>query len=163
MGRFGLALKVLFDGEFAEEVRQLAAPSKEPAEVEDQMNYEAVHLLALLQREGRLVDFLREDIQQFQDAQIGAAARSVHEGCAKVLADYFSVEPVMKEGEGDPVIVPKGFDPSAVKLVGQVTGDPPFKGTLAHHGWKASRAELPERPEGQDKTVIGQAEVEVSS
>jgi hypothetical protein len=163
LGRFGLALKVLFNGEFAEEVRQLAAPPEEPPVEEDQMNFEAVHLLSLLQREGRLVDFLREDIQQFEDAQVGAAARSVHEGCTKVLADYFSLEPVMKEGEGDPVTVPEGFDPSAVKLVGQVTGDPPFKGTLAHHGWKASKAELPARPEGQDKTVIGQAEVEVST
>jgi hypothetical protein len=162
LGRFGLALKVLFNGEFAEQVKQLTAPKEEPPEEKDRMNYDAVHLLALLQREGRLVDFLREDIQQFEDAQIGAAARSVHEGCTKVLDDYFSIEPVRKEGEGDDVTVPEGFDPSAIKLVGEVTGDPPFKGTLAHHGWKAQKAELPEQPEGQDRTVIGQAEVEVS-
>jgi hypothetical protein len=41
----------------------------------------ALALLALLQRDGRLVDFLREPLDGFADADIGAAARDVHRGC----------------------------------------------------------------------------------
>src|SRR5207253_6846543 len=38
-------------------------------------NGAAVQLLAILQREGRLLDFLQEDVDGYADAQIGAAVR----------------------------------------------------------------------------------------
>jgi len=168
LGRLLLAIraffKVLFDREYAGSVRLLTAPSEEEAEKPEEelpLCPDAVQLLALFQREGRLVDFLKEDLQEFEDAQIGAAARSVHGGCRKALEEYFDFEPVMTEQEGSIVTVREGFDPSAIRLVGEVSGDPPFRGTLTHHGWLAVRAELPTLPEGQEKAIVGPAEVEV--
>jgi len=167
LGRLLLAIraffKVLFDREYADSVRLLAAPSEEEEKPEEEVPLclDAVQVLALFQREGRLVDFLKEDVQDFEDAQIGAAARSVHGGCRKALDEYFDFEPVMTEQEGSIITVREGFDPSAVRLVGEVSGDPPFRGTLTHHGWRAARAELPTLPEGQEKAIVGPAEVEI--
>ena len=121
---------------------------------------EALHLLSLLQRDGRLVDFLAEDLAPFSDSEIGAAARSVHEGCKKVMATYLTLEPVLGHAEGAPVVVPAGFDPAAVRLTGNVVGEPPFQGTVRHHGWRAVEVRIPEPPPG-DAHVVAPAEVEL--
>lgn len=121
----------------------------------------ALHLLAILQREGRFVDFLQEDISAYPDADVGAAVRVVHEGCRKVLADYVSLEPLRSDGEGARIVVEKGFDPSAVRLTGNVTGEPPFTGALRHHGWRAADVRLPPSPAGQDPRIVAPAEVEL--
>jgi hypothetical protein len=121
----------------------------------------ALALLSLLQREGRLVDFLREPLDGFSDADIGAAARDVHRGCRKVLEQHLALEPVMPGEEESRVSVPKGFDPSEIRLVGEARGEPPFKGTLRHHGWRVVEAKLPSLAEGIDRTVIAPAEVEL--
>lgn len=123
----------------------------------------ALALLALLQREGRLVDFLREPLDGFSDADIGAAARDVHRGCKKVLDQHLSFEPVMPGAEEERVSVPKGFDPAEIRLIGEAKGEPPFKGTLRHHGWRVVDAKLPQLAEGVDRTVIAPAEVELSA
>ena len=123
----------------------------------------ALALLALMQREGRLVDFLREPLDGFSDADIGAAARDVHRGCKKVLDQHLSFEPVMPGAEEERVSVPKGFDPSEIRLIGEAKGEPPFKGTLRHHGWRVVDAKLPQLAEGVDRTVIAPAEVELSA
>jgi hypothetical protein len=121
----------------------------------------ALALLGLLQREGRLVDFLREPLDGYGDADIGAAARDVHRGCKKVLDQIFKLEPVMPGKEDEKVAVPKGFDPSEVRLIGEAKGEPPFRGTLRHHGWRAVDATLPTLAEGVDRSVVAPAEVEV--
>lgn len=121
----------------------------------------ALHLLALLQREGRLVDFLQEDVSGFADADVGAAARVVHDGCRKVLTEYLGLEPVFPQPEGARITLPRGFDPAAVRLTGQVTGEPPFAGTLRHHGWRAAEIRLPTFPAGQDPRIVAPAEVEL--
>lgn len=121
----------------------------------------AVQLLALFQREGRLVDFLREDIQPYDDAQIGAAVRTIHQTCRQVLAEHMTLEPVLSGQEGDEVTVPKDFDPSAIRLTGNVTGEPPFHGALRHAGWRAARIKLPDQPRGQDPKIVAPAEVEI--
>jgi hypothetical protein len=121
----------------------------------------ALALLALLQREGRLVDFLREPLDGFSDADIGAAARDVHRGCRKVLDQHLSLEPVMPGAEEAKVAVPKGFDPAEVRLIGEAKGEPPFRGTLRHHGWRVVDARLPALADGVDRTVIAPAEVEL--
>jgi uncharacterized protein DUF2760 len=123
----------------------------------------ALALLALLQREGRLVDFLREPLDGFSDADIGAAARDVHRGCRKVLEQHLSLEAVMPGEEEAKVTVPKGFDPAEVRLIGEAKGEPPFKGTLRHHGWRVVEAKLPTLAEGVDRAVIAPAEVELSA
>ena len=121
----------------------------------------ALALLSLLQREGRLVDFLREPLDGFSDADIGAAARDVHRGCRKVLEDHLAFEPVMPGVEDARVSVPRGFDPSEIRLVGEAKGEPPFTGTLRHPGWRVVEAKLPSLAEGIDRTVIAPAEVEL--
>ena len=121
---------------------------------------EALHLLALLQRDGRLVDFLSEELTGFSDAEIGAAARTVHEGCKKVLSTYATLEPVLPEGEGASVAIPAGFDAAAVRLTGNVVGAPPFRGTVRHHGWRAKEIRIPPQPPGDPK-VVAPAEVEL--
>jgi hypothetical protein len=121
----------------------------------------ALALLALLQREGRLVDFLREPLDGFSDADIGAAARDVHRGCRKVLDQHLSLEPVMPGAEEAKVAVPKGFDPAEIRLIGEAKGEPPFRGTLRHHGWRVVDAKLPALAEGVDRMVIAPAEVEL--
>src|SRR5262249_15954195 len=42
---------------------------------------EAITLLAALQREARLVDLVKQPLQDFSDEQIGAAARNVLNDC----------------------------------------------------------------------------------
>lgn len=121
----------------------------------------ALQLLALLQREGRFVDFLEEDVAGFADAQVGAAARVVHEGCRKALREHVPMEPVRSEDEGASVTLEKGFDARAVRVTGNVTGEPPFRGTLAHRGWRAKEVKLPRMAEGHDATIVAPAEVEL--
>jgi hypothetical protein len=120
----------------------------------------AVQLLALLQRDGRLVDFLMEDVAPFQDAQIGAAVRDVHAGCREALARYMTLEPVVALEEGQPLTVEAGTDPARVRVVGNVAGMPPLRGVVRHRGWDATRIELPPLP-GSGRTVVAPAEVEV--
>lgn len=139
-------------------VEKPAAPKKSDAAAQREG---ALALLGLLQREGRLVDFLREPLDSFQDADIGAAARDVHRGCKKVLDQIFKLEPVMPGQEDDKVSVPKGFDPAEVRLIGEAKGEPPFRGTLRHHGWRAVDASLPQLSDGVDRAVVAPAEVEV--
>ena len=121
----------------------------------------ALALLALLQREGRLVDFLREPLDGFADADIGAAARDVHRGCRKVLEQHLTLEPVMPGAEEAKVSVPRGFDPAEIRLIGEAKGEPPFRGTLRHHGWRVVDAKLPTLSEGVDRMVVAPAEVEL--
>ncbi len=123
----------------------------------------ALAFLALLQREGRFVDFVLDSVDGASDADIGAAAREVHRGCRKVLDQHLSFEPVMPGAEEETVTVPKGFDPSEVRLIGEAKGEPPYRGTLRHHGWRVVDAKLPTLAEGIDRTVIAPAEVELPS
>jgi hypothetical protein len=144
------------------EVKQPPAARPEPAPApapKAPAHAEALHVLALLQRDGRLVDFLSEDLAGFSDAEIGAAARTVHEGCKKVLGAYVELEPVYRDQEGATVTVAPGFDAAAVRLTGNVVGAPPFKGALRHHGWRVTRATFPTPPSKPD--ILAPAEVEL--
>jgi hypothetical protein len=138
-----------------------AAPKPAPAPKKVDVSPGALQLLALLQREGRLVDFLSEDIDGYADADIGAAVRDIHKGCKKVLAEHLAVEPVLDAGENEAVTVDTGFDPARIRLVGNVSGAPPFKGTLRHHGWRAAKVSLPVLSDGHDVSIVAPAEVEL--
>jgi hypothetical protein len=122
----------------------------------------AIQMLALLQRDGRLIDFLMEDVATYSDAQIGAAVRDVHAGCRGVLTRYVTLEPILSGREGDQTRVSQNLDPAAVRLVGNVTGRPPFPGTLLHRGWRATRIELPPLGGPTGRRIVAQAEVEVA-
>jgi hypothetical protein len=121
----------------------------------------ALQLLGLLQQEGRFVDFLQEDVSSFADAEIGAAARVVHEGCRKAIHDHFQIVPIRQEEEGTRVTLESGFDPSAVRLTGNVVGRPPFRGSLIHRGWRVAEVNLPKVADGHDTRVLAAAEVEL--
>lgn len=121
----------------------------------------ALQLLALLQRDARLIDFAQENISDYADADIGAAARLIHEGCCKVLCDYFTITPVRPEPEGSQIRLDRGFDASATRLTGNVVGSAPFMGILSHRGWRATEVRLPKLTAGHDTTVLAQAEVEL--
>ena len=120
-----------------------------------------VHLFSVLQREGRLMDFLQEDLSQHDDAQIGAAVRSIHENCGKTVKRYLSPEPVMQASEGDPVEIKTGFDRQAIKLVGNVGNQPPFTGIVRHRGWQVGSIVLPELSDAENPNLIAPAEIEI--
>lgn len=167
---FILPWKVLFDGVFAAKVGAAAEPVAEPAlapareveekEVERDLS-PALQLLSILQREGRFVDFVQEDLSGASDADIGAAARVVHEGCRKGLRDYVEFEPIRTEDEGAKIELPEGFDAMRHRVTGNVKGEPPYTGTLAHHGWQAARFSLPKLGGAHDPMVVAPAEVEL--
>jgi hypothetical protein len=177
--RIGLALRVLGDADLAERVRDgtlaPAAAAALPAKVEEKVVEKivervveksdsaegALHLLSILQRDGRLIDFVNEDLSGAGDGDVGAAARIVHAGCKKALSSYFTFAPIRTEAEGATVNVDKGFDPAQIRLAGNVKGEPPFKGTLTHPGWKAVEVRMPERTGAVDGKIVAPAEVEL--
>lgn len=122
----------------------------------------AIQILSILQRQGRLVDFLEEDLASYEDSQIGAAVRSIHQGCKDALAQNVGLEAVYSEQEGTEVTIEPGFDPQAIRLTGNVQGDPPFKGVLRHRGWRVVRMDLPlKSPDGEADWILAPAEVEI--
>ncbi len=170
MGRLGLAFRCFFRAlagkPLPEEALGRPAPAllpapAAPAPPAPPPTTAAVQVLALLQKEGRLLDFLQERIDGYSDEQVGAAVRSIHAGCRKVLAEHVGLAPVLEGEEESTVEVPRGFDPSRIRLYGNVTGDPPFKGVMRHHGWRATALKLPSPPAGSEPSVIAPAEVEL--
>ncbi len=163
LGNAGLAAQfvALRRGEIA--TSPASTPTSPPAvaALRDTAPDSALQLLALLQREARLIDFAREDLGSYADAQIGAAARVVHEGCAKVLREHFDIVPVRDEPEGSRITLPTGFDAAAVRLTGNVVGQAPFSGSLSHRGWRVADVRLPQLAERHDTRVLAPAEVEL--
>ena len=134
-----------------------------PAPATDQIKAEVVAFFALLQEKGRLVDFLMEELTSYDDAQVGAAARVVHQGCRQVLQEHFKITAVSEAEEGSQVTVPAGYFGDEYRIVGKLSGKPPFAGKLIHKGWKAESVKLPRIVQADDKRlpVIAPAEVEV--
>jgi hypothetical protein len=175
--------RVLFNGAFAGQVARIAegesrpslpppapvpvapapvpVPAPEPPRLRELPTASALQLLGLLQREGRLIDFLQEDMSAYADAQVGAAARVMHASVRKALHTHVTLEPVWREEEGTRVTVQPGFSPQALRLVGNVVGTPPFSGTLSHSGWRATHIELPQLSPEHDVNILAPAEVEL--
>lgn len=187
-GRLSVALgsffAILGDGELAANVRRLReggfapaaaapapaaapvakpapAPAPAPTVIKEATPDAALQLLGLLQRNARFVDFVEEDIAGYADADIGAAARLVHEGCRATLRDHFSIRPVRSESEGSRVTLPAGFDAAAVRVTGNVVGEAPFSGSLTHRGWRVEEVKLPQLVKTHDARIIAPAEVEL--
>ena len=170
MGRIGLAFRlffgVLFNAALAERLRPLltqaagppaatqTAPKAEPKPKKTPARSDALNLLAMLQREARLVDFIQEPIAGYSDEQIGAAVRDVHRDCAAVLARVFAIKPVREEAEGSTIELPGEFDAARYRLTGRVPEQPPYRGSLAHHGWQATQCVLPEWTGTDDAAMI---------
>lgn len=136
---------------------------QKPPEPKRPKQSEAVTLLATLQREARLVDFLKEDLSSYSDEQIGAAVRDIHRESGAVLDRLFGIRPILGENEGASVTVPAGFDAARFRLVGKLKGEAPFQGKLQHHGWEVTRCEIPDFIGNETAaTTIAPAEVEVA-
>ncbi|MBV9104605.1 MAG: DUF2760 domain-containing protein [Verrucomicrobia bacterium] len=137
------------------------APIQPPAPVAKQSEAEIVAFFSLLQEKGRLIDFLMEDIARYEDAEVGAAARVIHQGCQQVIKEYFSISAISEAQEGAQVTVPAGYSPDQYRLVGKLTGNPPFTGTLLHKGWKTEFVKLPRIATTERLPSIAPAEVEL--
>jgi hypothetical protein len=163
--RFGLAWqafrRVSADAAFAEKVNALLNPPPPEPPKPAKRSAEPLRLLSLLQREGRVLDFFLEDISGAPDDLVGAGVRELHRKAQAVLKEHLTLEPVLSQKEEETVEVPAGFDPSAIRLTGNVSGNPPFRGTLKHHGWRVKDYKLAAPPEGQDEFVVAPAEVDL--
>ena len=187
LGRISLAVSTFFsilgDGEFAAGVLRLRnggaaaaspAPAPTPAPVaapapvpqpaptlKEASPDAALQLLGLLQRDARFIDFVEEDIKAYSDADIGAAARLVHDGCRTTLREHFTIRPVRDEAEGSRVTLAEGFDATSIRLTGNVVGKAPFNGSISHRGWRVDDVRLPKLTDSHNAKVIAPAEVEL--
>lgn len=144
------------------EVEKLVyAPAQEPVVLKEATPDAALQLLGLLQKEARFIDFIKEDIAAFSDADIGVAARVVHEGCNKAINEHFTLATVRSEQEGSRITLPQGFDAATVRLTGNIVGNAPFTGTLVHKGWQVIGIRLPKLTSGHNAAIIAPAEVEL--
>jgi len=123
----------------------------------------ALRLLATLQEEARLVDFVREDIDGYDDADVGSAVRGIHAALRKALDERLTLEPILAGEDGDRVEVPAGFEPALIRVTGKLGGGPPYVGVLRHGGWRARDVRLPAPSPGSDATILLPAEVEVGA
>lgn len=137
------------------------APPPEPIILREATPDAALQLLGLLQKEARFIDFIQEDVAAYSDADVGIAARVVHEGCKKVLKDHFSLTTVRQEEEGSNVTLQQGFDATLVRLTGHIVGTAPFTGQLIHKGWQVTQVNLPKLTAEHDAKIIAPAEVEL--
>ena len=117
--------------------------------------------MSLFQKQGRLVDFLQQDIASFSTAEVGEAARVVHDGCARILGDYFTMVAIRTEEEGALVSVDADYNLSEITLTGNLRGSAPYRGELLHHGWKISDQHPPEQLDPKARFIVQPAEIEV--
>ena len=137
-----------------------AAPPPSPAPAPARASDGALQILGILQREGRLVDFLMEDIAAYSDEQIGAAVRDIHAQSRDALARVVTLEPVIDGVEGTFAKAPSK-NPSVVRFVGKVPAKLPEGGTLRHKGWRAAKVNLPAQPGAQDAAIVAPAEIDI--
>jgi hypothetical protein len=183
VGAFGQFFKYMGSGDYAARCQQankgeLFAFEAEPTvitetvevirEIEvmapalDTVNEDGAHqLLLLLQQEARFIDFLQESIDDYADADVGAAARQIHAGCSKVLTQHFTIEVVNSAAENSRIEIPADYDAKQIKLEGRVEGAGPYTGTLIHPGWKITDTRLPKVTNTESLTILAPAEVEV--
>lgn len=166
--------KLLFDREMSNSFEQLVEGKLKPtANIEapkpiaapkppKPARSDALSLLAALQREARFVDLVSESLGDYSDEQVGSAAREVLEESGKVVQRMFALQPLATVGDGEPMTTPEKFDPAEFRLTGNVAGSPPFNGHVAHHGWKATKCDVPSWT-GQEssKMIVAPVELEI--
>jgi Domain of unknown function (DUF2760) len=137
------------------------APMPEPVILKEYTPDAALQVLGLLQKEARFIDFIKENISAYSDADIGAAARVVHEGCNKAINEHFSLAPIRNEQEGSNITVPVGFDAASIRLTGNIVGTAPFTGALVHKGWQVTEVRLPKLTQGHNPNIVAAVEIEL--
>ena len=160
-----ILLALCFFGAPREAPAPAAAPvaAQPPPPAANQAEAEVVAFVSLLQEKGRLVDFLMEDVTPYDDKQVGAAARVVHQGCREVLNDSFKITPISQAEEGSRITLPAAYAADEYRLLGKISGDPPFTGTLLHKGWKTESVKLPRILKSDERHLpsIAPAQVEL--
>lgn len=161
--RLSMAFKMIFSGSYTQSLLNPVSSEPEAPKVEIKENNQdsALQLLALLQKEGRLIDFINEDVTPFSDDQVAAAARVVHQGVKKALSEHVTFTPVSSVQEGEQVTLAADYARSEWQVTGNVSGEPPFNGTLIHKGWKVTDIKLPAVVAGTDLNIVAAAEVEL--
>jgi hypothetical protein len=154
-------LNVLINPEVASRVSLALNPPPPPPPPPEKPPVFDLRILALLQRDGRLIDFLMEQIDGFDDAQVGAAVRDIHAKCRKSVLDHFKIESI-STAEGSSIKVPVGYEPALFRLTGEVSGNGPWEGTVQHPGWQVTEVQIPEIPGAMAETpVLHPVEVEI--
>ncbi|MCM2374142.1 DUF2760 domain-containing protein [Aporhodopirellula aestuarii] len=180
--RFGLALrafwKALFDQASAERIAvaldEHAVPRLEKASAElsestkktqpirklSPAQNPAITLLATLQRDARLIDLIHEDLDQYQDAQVGAAARPCLKQCRQSLDRILKIEKLVDAKENETVTVPAGATAARYRWIGESSANGEATAKLVHPGWRAASVELPQwSGNEEDAQVIAPAQV----
>ncbi len=172
MRRLGLAFRsffaILFKGVLPEEIaaeygftkkKEVPKPAPQP---QIKTSDGALQMLAILQRDARLLDFVMEDISAYSDDQVGAAVRNLHDECRKSLERYVTLAPVVDGIEGTSVKLDARVDAAKWKLLGNVPSDGNASvGVLRHRGWRAEKIELPAVSPNQNTAILAPAEVEI--
>lgn len=156
-----LAIKAFFKAWKEPAKAQIFLDESSKIQEPQSIDHSHLRLLALLQQSGRLIDFFKEDIKGFADEQIGAAVRQIHQDCNKSLEELVTIRTLMPEKEGTIITIPKGYDPTAIKISGKVKGEPPYTGIVIHQGWKAHKRSLPKKMGEHASDIICPAEIEV--
>jgi hypothetical protein len=152
--RIGLAL----EGQPATPSEPTLPPPAQSVAAKKRDRNQAVTLLSALQREARLVDLIQEDLANFSDAQVGAAARPCLQQCAATLQRLLALEPVVDAAEGGTIDVGPDASPARYQWIGEGTSS---TGKLVHHGWMAAKVELPEwTGDDDDATIVAPAQVQ---
>lgn len=156
------SFEALLDGKMQPKIAEPTAspPKPEKKEPPKPVRSDAISLLSALQRESRLLDIVTEDLAAYSDAQVGAAARDVLKETGKVIERIFAPQPLTDQEDESTLTTPEKFDAAEFRLTGNVAGDPPYSGVVAHRGWKATQCEVP-KWSGQAKSAMIIAPVEL--
>lgn len=154
-----LAFKAFFKALKKPELARQFLEEKEVKKISSEHSH--LKMLSMLQQAGRLIDFLKEDISNYNDAEVGSAVRKIHSDCAKLIEEIVTIRPLLETEEGKEIEIPPGFDPQKFKLLGKIKGEPPFKGIVLHKGWKAHKHSLPQKGRDNQNEIIYSAEIEI--
>ena len=145
-------------------IQSTPAPVASPPKPAPPARSDAISLIAALQREARLLDIVTESLDGYSDAQIGAAAKEVLRDTGTVIERMFGLQPLTDAADGSELETPANFDAAQYRLTGNVSGEAPFRGAVAHHGWKATKCEVPTwSGEKSSAMIIAPIELEIKS
>jgi hypothetical protein len=121
---------------------------------------DALTLLAVMQKESRILDLIFDDLDGYSDEQIGGASRQVLRDLRDCLDSHVKIESLVDKQEGDVVQIPDAASPIRWKVIGDASAQ---SGTLTHAGYVAKKVALPEWTGTEENaSIIAPAEVDGS-
>ncbi len=120
----------------------------------------AITLLATLQRDARLIDLIYENLDQYQDAQVGAAARPCLKQCRQSLDRILKIEKLVPAAENESVAVPADASVARYRWIGESPASETGVAKLVHPGWRAASIQLPQwSGQAEDANILAPAQV----